>query len=146
MREYARQLRDMRERVREQPYMFEQVKQVSGTTGWLFRSESFSTVLVIFASVEKRTGSGRADVQGQTEEIRNKRALYPTTWGWKWGRGIIFQTECQCRWGRLSLQQVCKRRSFRHVLHVMPQILGKLWIALVMGSQGLCVVWSYYIT
>lgn len=40
MREYAKELRDMRERVREQPYMFEQVKQVSGTTEWLFRSES----------------------------------------------------------------------------------------------------------
>lgn len=39
MREYARELRDMRERVREQPYMFEQVKQVSGTTERLFGSE-----------------------------------------------------------------------------------------------------------
>lgn len=129
----------MRERVREQPYMFEQVKQVSGPTEWLFHCESDKFLHShVFVSVEKRTGSGWADVQEQTEEIRNNGALYPATRGRKWGRVIIFQTECQCRWGRLSLQQVCKRRIFGHVLHVMPQILGKLWIALLMEPRSSC--------
>lgn len=78
----------------------------------LWRGQVSPESCLLFAFAEKRTGSGRGDVQEQTEEIRNNRALYPATWGTNWGRVGIFQTEWQCRWEPLWLQQVRKRTLF----------------------------------
>lgn len=122
MREYARELRDMRDRVRERPYLFEQVKQVIGSvvaslSKWRVPRE----LMFFFSSAETREGSGRAGVQEQTEEKRDNRALHSTTRRRKWRRVVVLQVERQCRWEQLWLQQVCNMRIFSHVLHVMPQ-------------------------
>lgn len=69
MREYARELRDMRDRVRERPYLFEQVKQVSGSTGQQNDCSAGGEILenhVLFCCLQK-------NARAQAEQVfRNK--------------------------------------------------------------------------
>lgn len=150
MREYARELRDMRDRVRERPYLFEQVKQVSGTAEWLLRSAGGEIlenhVCFCFFCLQK-------NARAQAEQVfRNKLKKNGITERFIQQHGGGNEESSSSRSNDNAHEsdsgssRYAKWEKQLHVLHVMPQTLGKLWIALVMESQGLYVVWSYYIT
>lgn len=119
----------MRERVREQPYMFEQVKQVSDTTERLFCSEGdkFLQTHVCYLHLQK---NARARAE---EMFRNKLKKYGITELFIQQHGE--QNEEESSSSRLNdnadesdsgSSRYAKGLFFGQVLHVLLQILGKL--------------------
>lgn len=148
MREYRRELRDMKSRVGERPYLFEQVTQVIDRKGKkmlcsLYHIGRGRITFFHILPADQRKGSGGADVQEQVEQ------------GW-FGRAV-----CGGKGGggrRINVLRMQTREIFIAGMH--PEFLvvfnhprcntaasGKrMNSAAARGSQGLHVVGSCCIT